>query len=62
VTPVHGNSAIIDELYALIREYEATIKVTCDPEEQWRLWRILQELRAHVIAFESDAAAASLSL
>ena len=46
---------MIPELYALIREYEAAIQVSCDPEEQCRLRRILHELRACVMELENIA-------
>ena len=49
------NAEIVPELYGLMREYEAAIQVSCDPEEQWRLRRILHELRACVIQLESQA-------
>jgi hypothetical protein len=44
----------IPELYAICREYEATLQVTSDPDEKWRLYRILQELRACIIQIESQ--------
>jgi hypothetical protein len=35
----------LEELRALLHEYDAAMKVTCDPDEKWRLYRNLQELR-----------------
>jgi hypothetical protein len=43
----------LPELYLLCREYEATLQVTTDPEEQQRLRRILEELRASILRLEN---------
>jgi hypothetical protein len=51
----HPNADSVSELNGLIRDYEATIAVTCDPEEKWRLCRILRELRACVIAVQDES-------
>lgn len=46
------------ELYQLAREYEAALQVASDLEEKWRLYRILQEIRACIIEIENDAKSA----
>lgn len=43
----------LSELYLLCLEYDAALHVTSNREEQWRLRRILQELRACIIRIES---------
>lgn len=45
----------LHELELLRREYEATLQVTTDPEEKWRLYRILQELRACILRIENNS-------
>jgi len=43
----------LGEICMLMREYEASLLVSCDPEEQRRLRRILTELRACVVNMEN---------
>jgi hypothetical protein len=51
--PAKHNADRLPELYLLCREYEATLQVTTNPEEQRRLRRILQELRACILRIEN---------
>ena len=45
---------VLEELYGLIREYEAALLVTSETEEKWRLRRMLEQLRQHVIEVENS--------
>jgi hypothetical protein len=36
------------ELELLRREYEAAIRVATDPDEKWRLYRVMQELNTTI--------------
>lgn len=49
----HPRPDNLADLYLLCREYEATLQVTSDPEEQWRLRRILQELRTCILNMQN---------
>ena len=48
------HSEELRELYLLHREYEATLAVTTLPDEQWRLRKILLELRGCILRIESS--------
>jgi hypothetical protein len=46
--PDDSNSVQLRELELLRHEYKAAISVATDPDEKWRLYRILQELNTTI--------------
>jgi hypothetical protein len=46
--PEDASSDQVRELELLRREYRAALSVAIDPDEKWRLYRVLQELNATI--------------
>jgi hypothetical protein len=45
---------LICELYAELREHEAAMQISSDPEEKWRLRRLIDELHARIVETENE--------
>jgi hypothetical protein len=46
--PDNSNAEQLSELEMLRHEHKAAMSVATDPEEKWRLYRILQELSLYI--------------